>query len=72
MQANPSSEQKKSKRDIDEFDHYFDHILVIDHYKTGKIYDKVVGTYRVKWRKLQRQKKLFYTSGEYDLSKLVN
>ena len=40
MQANPSSEQKKSKRDIDEFDHYFDHILVIDHYKRGKIYIK--------------------------------
>ena len=38
---------KKSKRDIDEFDNYFDHILVVDHSKSGKIYDKVVGTYRL-------------------------
>ena len=35
------------KRDIDEFDHYFDHILVVDHNKSGKIHDKVVGTYRL-------------------------
>ena len=29
MQANPSIEQKKSNRDIDKFDHYFDHLLVL-------------------------------------------
>ena len=70
MRANPSSEQKKSKRDIDEFDHYFDHILVIDHYKRGKIYDKVVGTYRLNGGNYKDKKSFFYTSGEYDLSKL--
>ena len=43
----PSTKQKKSKRDIDEFDHYFDHLLVVDHNKPGKIHDKVVGTYRL-------------------------
>ena len=47
MQAKPSTRQKKSRRDIDEFDHYFDHLLVVDHSKPGKIYDKVVGTYRL-------------------------
>ena len=72
MQAKPSSEQKKSKRDIDEFDHYFDHILVVDHNKSGKIYDKVVGTYRLNRGNYKDKKNFFYTSGEYDLSKLIN
>ena len=47
MAAKPTIEQKKSKRDIDQFDYYFDHILVIDHNRPGKLYDKVVGTYRL-------------------------
>ena len=47
MKAKPSHEQRKSKRDFDTFDHYFDHILVIDHDRPGKIMDKVVGTYRL-------------------------
>ena len=72
MRANPSNEQKKSKRDIDEFDHYFDHILVIDHNKTGKIHDKVVGTYRLNGGNYKDKKSFFYTSGEYDLSKLIS
>mgnify|MGYP001298026651 CR=1 FL=1 len=72
MQAKPSIEQKMSKRDIDEFDHYFDHILVVDHKKAGKIYDKVVGTYRLNRGNYKDKKSFFYTSGEYDLSKLIN
>ena len=72
MQAKPSTEQIKSKRDIDEFDYYFDHILVVDHSKSGKIYDKVVGTYRLNRGNYKGKKGFFYTSGEYDLSKLIN
>ena len=72
MKANPTIEQKKTKRDIDEFDHYFDHILVVDHDKPGEIYDKVVGTYRLNGGNHKEKKSFFYTSGEYDLSKLIN
>ena len=72
MQAKPSIKQKKSKRDIDEFDHYFDHILVIDNSKSGKIYDKVLGTYRLNGGNHKDKKSFFYTSGEYNLSKLLN
>ena len=61
MQAKPSVEQKMSKRDIDEFDHYFDHILVVDHNKAGKIYDKVVGTYRLNRGNYKDKKSFFYT-----------
>ena len=71
MAAKPTIEQKKSKRDIDQFDHYFDHILVIDHNKPGKIYDKVIGTYRLNGGNYKNKKNFFYTSGEYDLSKLI-
>ncbi len=72
MSAKPSIEQKKTKRDIDQFDHYFDHILVVDHDKPGKIYDKVVGTYRLNGGNYKNKKNFFYTSGEYDLSRLIN
>ena len=63
--------QKKSKRDIDEYDHYFDHLLVVDHNKPGKIHDKVVGTYRLNGGNHKDKENFFYTSGEYDLSKLI-
>ena len=71
MNAKPSLKQKKSKRDFDSFDYYFDHILVIDHSKKGKITDKVVGTYRVNKGNYKGKKNFFYTSGEYDLTKLI-
>jgi putative hemolysin len=71
MKAKPSHEQRKSKRDFDTFDHYFDHILVIDHDRPGKIMDKVVGTYRLNGGRYKDKKNFFYTSGEYDLTKLI-
>jgi len=71
MQAVPTTKQKTSKRDIDEFDHYFDHILVVDRDKPGNIHDKVVGTYRLNGGAHKDKENFFYTSGEYDLSKLI-
>ena len=71
MQAKPTDEQKYSERDIDEFDHYFDHILVVDHNKDGKIHEKVVGTYRLNGGNYKNKKNFFYTSGEYNLLKLI-
>jgi putative hemolysin len=58
MKANPTLNQKKTKRDYDEYDYYFDHILVIDHSKTGQIKDKVVGTYRLNRGEYKGKKKL--------------
>ena len=59
MQAIPSTKQKKSKRDIDEFDHYFDHILVVDHNRPGKMHNKVVGTYRLNGGKHKDKESFF-------------
>ena len=69
MDAVPSKNQKKLKRDIDIYDHYFDHILVVDKSIVGKFQNKVVGTYR-----LNRgiKKNLFYTSGEFNIKKLID
>ena len=45
MMANATTKQNKLKRDIDDFDHYFDHILVFD--------NKIEGTTRESHRNLQ-------------------
>ena len=37
--------ETKLKRDIDDFDHYFDHILVFDNSIKGSTDKKVIGTY---------------------------
>ncbi len=68
MDAVSNANQKKLKRDIDLYDHFFDHILVIDHKISGKIHKKVVGTYRLN-RGLKKNK--FYTSDEFDITKLI-
>ena len=72
MRANPSLQVKNSKRDVDPFDTYFDHLLVIDHDLEGKISDKVVGTYRLNRGIKSGKGSPFYTSGEYNIDKLIN
>ncbi len=72
MKAKPTINQKKTKRDYDSYDFYFDHILVIDHRKLGKISDKVVGTYRLNRGQYKGKKNFYYTSSEYDLGNLIS
>ncbi len=68
MKALSNENQRKLKRDIDIYDHFFDHILVIDNRISGKIHNKVIGTYRLN-RGFKNNK--FYTSNEFDISKLI-
>lgn len=72
MKANATEKQNKLKRDIDNFDHNFDHILVFDNNIRGTIKQKVIGTYRLNRGKQYSKEKLFYTSNEYDISTLIN
>ncbi len=72
MKAKADIKQTKIKRDIDDFDHYFDHILVFDNNIKGSINDKVIGTYRLNRGVQENQAKVFYTSNEYDISPLLN
>lgn len=69
MAARPSAETARSQRDIDDFDKYCDHLLVIDHSR-GRAWESVVGTYRLLRRGPAARAGRFYSSSEYDISKL--
>ncbi len=70
MAAKPTSEMTKLEREFDAFDDYCEHLLVFDHDReTGK--STVVGTYRLMRREAAQRCGGFYTSGEYDISKLL-
>lgn len=70
MAARASLETARSRRDVDDFDPYCDHLLVIDHSR-GKPADAVVGTYRLLRREGAARAGRFYSSSEYDIAKLL-
>ncbi len=70
MAARPSPETAKSRRDVDDFDLYCDHLLVIDHSR-GKAADAGVGPYRLLRREPAAKAGRFYSASEYDISKLI-
>jgi len=70
MAAKPTNEMIELEREFDAFDDYCDHLLVFDHNsENGK--GAVVGTYRLMRRESARRCGRFYTSGEYDITKLL-
>jgi putative hemolysin len=75
MSATPNALAILSRRDEDQFDSIFDHLLVIDR---GDVNDgrrwrrsKVVGTYRVLRQEVADLYDGFYTQGEYDIAPLL-
>jgi putative hemolysin len=70
MAARPSPEMAARGRDFDRFDDICDHLMVIDHDR-GPGVDGVVGTYRLIRRSAAAQIGRFYSSSEYDISRLV-
>lgn len=69
MGALPTVKHRGLRRDFDDFDAVCDHILVIDRDR-GDPADGVVGTYRVLRRSRAGTGIGFYSSDEYDLSRL--
>lgn len=69
MKAKPDWLTKMSKRDIDPYDAFCDHLLVIDHEKPKS--KRVVGTYRLLRQEIAEAHEGFYSSKEYDLSPLM-
>ena len=59
MMAKVYIKQNKLKRDIDDFDHYFDHILVFDNKILVQLNEKVIGTYRLNRGQHYNKEKLF-------------
>jgi putative hemolysin len=75
MAATPNALAILSRRDEDEFDPIFDHLLVIDHGNSNGARrwrrSKVVGTYRVLRQEIADLHDGFYTQGEYDIAPLI-
>jgi len=70
MSATPSSKMKTLKRDFDEFDDYWDHLLVFDNSKSS-FKDKVIGTYRLNRKSKAKNYGGFYTAQEYNIDGLL-
>ena len=71
MGADPSPSCAITRRDLDVFDDFAHHLLVVDH-ALGEGPESVVGTYRMLHREGARAVGRFYSSAEYDIGPLVN
>lgn len=58
-------------RDVDRFDDVCDHLLVVDQALPGRDRDRIVGTYRLLRQDRSALAGGFYTSGEFELDRLV-
>jgi putative hemolysin len=72
MGAQPSAEMKRLGRDFDTMDQFCDHLLVIDHGKSGSPNGDVVGTYRLIRRNMAKQNGSFYSAAEYNIDALID
>ena len=70
MNAIPSIETARLRRDADPFDAYCDHLLVIDLEKPGP-QPFICGTYRLLRRAVATENEGFYSAGEFDLATLL-
>ncbi len=64
--AEPDEKMELSKRDVARIDDFCDVLLVIDHTR-----NKIVGTYRFMLREAAQQYGSYYTSTEFEISKLI-
>jgi len=72
MNAAPSISMRESRRDFDQFDAFCDHMLVIDRAALDENdQPAVVGTYRLMRDTDAMRAGGFYTSSEYDISRLL-
>jgi putative hemolysin len=71
MNARASAGIVAKRRDVDEFDPYCDHLLVLDT-ALGEGAEAVVGTYRMLRREGAAKVGRFYSSSEYDISPILS
>lgn len=73
MGANASDGDRESRRESDDFDPYFEHLLLVDNESENPDVERgVVGVYRLMRGDRARDNIGFYGQHEYDLTKLVN
>jgi putative hemolysin len=73
MSANADAAAMIAQRDIDTFDAYCDHLLVLDHAspgRTGK--PAIIGTYRLLRQDIAERSHGFYSAGEFDIGPLMS
>jgi putative hemolysin len=68
--AKPLGDIATQKRDFDKFDDYADHLIVIDN-TIDDVDSAIVGTYRLMGEEGAQKAGGFYTSDEFDISKLL-
>ncbi|MFA4994985.1 MAG: GNAT family N-acyltransferase [Bdellovibrionales bacterium] len=69
MGAKATPEMASVGRDFDKYDEHCDHLLIFDHARKDK--NPVIGTYRLIRRDAAKKCGGFYSSSEYDVSRLV-
>ena len=69
MGAVPTPEMAAVRRDFDQYDEHCDHLLVVDHMR--KEGQQVIGTYRLIRREAAAKCGGFYSSGEYDITRVL-
>lgn len=69
--AKPDTAMAASRLDIDDYDEYADHLIVVDHGARAKN-RRIVGTYRLLPQEAAQRYGQFYSSDEYDLTPLLN
>ena len=70
MGSRPSAEMVAARREFDSFDAHCDHLLVFDLRRAGGA-GSVVATYRMMRRAAAKARGKFYSSGEYDVGKIL-
>jgi putative hemolysin len=70
MSARPTPEMAAQRRDFDAFDEVCDHLLVLDR-RRGEGPEGIVGTYRLMRREQAAKIGRFYSSAEYDITKII-
>jgi putative hemolysin len=72
MSAVPDLHARQMRRDVDRFDRYCDHLLVLDHArKRFGFPPDIVGTYRLLRQDVAERNGGFYGEGEFDLAPLL-
>ncbi len=65
------SDSGDALRDADRFDPVCDHLIVLDHSRSGADHLKIVGTYRLLRQDRAIEADGFYSSSEYELDRLI-
>lgn len=72
MGASATPTEQALRREMDAYDEYFEHLILIDTQAEGDPLDHVIGAYRLMRSSVAAKGIGFYGATEYDLSKLQN